>query len=140
MGQRRTRVGAYAVCVRDGRLLLVHQAIAGPGEGEWTLPGGGVDFGESPAAAVVREVHEETGGRAVLAELLGVHANVYGSSDGIQRHGIRLLYAATVTGDLHAVGNESDVVGWYPLDDLPETTTPWARLAAQLADRRPQVN
>lgn len=121
-------------------MLLVHQAAPGPAEGKWTLPGGGVDFGESPAAAVVREVHEETGGTVTTAELLGVHDNVYGSNDGIQRHGIRLLYTATVRGDLRAEGNdEIDAVGWHPLDDLPETTTAWAYLGAFLAAGQPRA-
>jgi len=139
MSPRKTRVGAYAVCVREGSLLLVHQVAPGSAEGTWTLPGGGVDFGESPVAAVTREVREETGGTATTAELLGVHDNVYDSSDGIQRHGIRLLYAATVTGELGADDNgEIDGIGWHPLDDLPETTTAWARLAALLISERAQ--
>ena len=140
MSEKRTRVGAYAVCVREGRLLLVHQSAPGPAQGKWTLPGGGVDFGESPATATVREVEEGTGGTAITAELLGVHDNVYGSDDGIKRHGVRLLYAATVAGDLECQGNdEIDGIEWHPLDDLPSATTEWAQLAACLASGRTQV-
>ncbi|MET1006108.1 MAG: NUDIX domain-containing protein, partial [Propionibacteriaceae bacterium] len=58
MSAQVTRVSAYAVCRRSGQLLLVHQAAPGPAAGLWTLPGGGVEFGESPAAAVRREVRE----------------------------------------------------------------------------------
>ena len=56
-----TYIGAYALC-RDpsGRLLLVRLAH-GLDEGRWTLPGGGVEWGEHPDAAVVRELDEETG-------------------------------------------------------------------------------
>lgn len=52
------RRGAYAVLLRDGRVLLTHQATPIP---EWQLPGGGIDRGESPLAALHREVREETG-------------------------------------------------------------------------------
>lgn len=54
----RDRPGAYAVLLREGRVLLTHQAEPVP---EWQLPGGGIDPGESPVAALHREVAEETG-------------------------------------------------------------------------------
>lgn len=56
----RARPGAYAILPRDGSLLVTYQK--GP-EGEFQLPGGGIDFGESPMAALHREVLEETGWR-----------------------------------------------------------------------------
>ena len=56
-----TYVGAYARCLDPaGRLLLVRMA-RGLDEGRWTLPGGGIEWGEHPDAAVVRELEEETG-------------------------------------------------------------------------------
>ncbi|HEX4190754.1 MAG TPA: NUDIX domain-containing protein [Marmoricola sp.] len=58
---RRQRVAAYAVVVRDDEILLSRLApYLGPEE-QWTLPGGGIDFGEDPRDAVVREAYEETG-------------------------------------------------------------------------------
>jgi 8-oxo-dGTP diphosphatase len=61
MKQRR-RIGVYGVC-RDeqGRVLLVRQAPGTANEGAWQLPGGGVDHGEDPLRALVREFGEETG-------------------------------------------------------------------------------
>ena len=58
---RRQRVAAYAVIVRDGAVLLSRLAPSVSEIEMWTLPGGGIDFGEHPDDAVVREVHEETG-------------------------------------------------------------------------------
>lgn len=52
------RIGAYALLERDGQLLLTIQTDPGP---DLQLPGGGIDPGESPVAALHREVHEETG-------------------------------------------------------------------------------
>lgn len=58
-GQRYTpRPGAYAILIRDGDVLLTHQAEPEP---EVQLPGGGIDPGESPIQALHREVFEETG-------------------------------------------------------------------------------
>src|SRR5262245_42640675 len=54
-----TRLGAYAVVVRDGQVLLaLWNEPDGP---QWTLPGGGVELQEALEEAVVREVREETG-------------------------------------------------------------------------------
>ena len=59
---KRTRVGAYAICLDEtGRILLCRIAPSvAPGE-IWTLPGGGLDFGEPPETAVIRELREESG-------------------------------------------------------------------------------
>ncbi len=61
MGQRVQRVAAYAVVVRDAQVLLSRLAPHVTKAELWTLPGGGLDHGEDPRDAVVREVHEETG-------------------------------------------------------------------------------
>ena len=64
----RRRPGVYAILIRDGRLLLTHQAAPVP---EFQLPGGGIDPGESPLAALHREVFEETGWRIAPIRRLG---------------------------------------------------------------------
>jgi 8-oxo-dGTP diphosphatase len=65
----RRRPGVYAVLLRDGDILLTHQAEPDP---EFQLPGGGIDRGEHPIAALHREVYEETGYRIALDRRLGV--------------------------------------------------------------------
>lgn len=68
-GQRyRLRPGAYAILPAGGQVLLTHQAEPVP---EFQLPGGGIDPGESPLAALHREVFEETGWRIARARRLG---------------------------------------------------------------------
>ena len=64
------RPGVYAVLMRDGDVLLTHQAEPIP---EVQLPGGGIDPGESPVQALHREVLEETGWRISLRRRLGVY-------------------------------------------------------------------
>ncbi|MGR3494517.1 NUDIX hydrolase [Citreimonas sp.] len=68
-GRRWTlRPGVYAILPRDGALLLTHQSEPSP---EYQLPGGGVDPGEHPIAALHREVFEETGWRIGPPRRLG---------------------------------------------------------------------
>jgi 8-oxo-dGTP diphosphatase len=68
-GQRyRHRPGIYAVLLREGEVLLTHQAEPIP---EFQLPGGGIDPGEQPVAALHREVYEETGWTIAIGRRLG---------------------------------------------------------------------
>jgi ADP-ribose pyrophosphatase YjhB (NUDIX family) len=97
---QRTRVAAYAVCRDDeGRVLLCHIAPS-VGVGDvWTLPGGGLDFGEPPEAAVLRELNEETGYVGELEGLIGVSDRVFRDVDGADRlHAIRILYRVRIVG------------------------------------------
>lgn len=64
----RQRTGVYAILPRDGAVLLTHQAEP---LSEFQLPGGGIDAGESPVAALHREVFEETGWRIARPVRLG---------------------------------------------------------------------
>ena len=63
-----TRPRACGALLNDGCILMVRHV--GPDRAYWTLPGGAVDAGETPAEAVVREMHEETGLRAQAVRLL----------------------------------------------------------------------
>ena len=64
------RPGVYAVLLRGRSVLLTHQMAPEP---EFQLPGGGIDPGEGPAAALHREVREETGWRIGRLRRLGVY-------------------------------------------------------------------
>ena len=122
------RVAAYAVVERRGKILLTHWR-RGHLHG-WTLPGGGIESGEDPRDAVVREVLEETGLEARVGKLLGVDSRVMvreevpeGSDPEL--HTIRIVYRATVKeGPLqHEVGGSSDEARWVPLRDLRSLRT-----------------
>lgn len=122
------RLGAYVVVVRDGQMLLTRVSPVGFPPGAWALPGGGVDHGESPAEAAVRELHEETGLVATSPRLIDVHdVHVVSPGRGDQfedYHGVHLLYTAEI--DLSVspyvvdVGGTTDLVEWVDLDRIPE--------------------
>lgn len=66
----RRRPGIYAVILEGDQLLATHQSDPIP---EFQLPGGGIDRGEQPIAALHREVFEETGWRVAIRERLGAY-------------------------------------------------------------------
>ncbi|MFF2506156.1 NUDIX hydrolase [Streptomyces sp. NPDC058067] len=117
------RVAAYAVCVRDGQVLLARW-VAGDGSRRWTLPGGGMDHGEDPYDTVIRELDEETGYAVEPVTLLGVHSvqRRYPRDHGsvADFHGLRLVYEGRVTGGtLRPEENGStDLAAWHTLDDV----------------------
>jgi 8-oxo-dGTP diphosphatase len=125
--QRVTRVSAYGVCVdAAGRILLCRIA---PGytdgyDGWWTLPGGGVDHGEAPRDAALRELTEETGLTGELDTLLDVDSwhSLYTDREGVTRdyHGIRVLYRVTLTGGelRDELEGSTDTCRWFAPDEL----------------------
>ena len=121
-----TRVAAYALCMDpDNRLLLVRVAPGYPAGGMWTLPGGGLTFGEKPADAVLRELTEETGLTGRVDSLAFVDSQTHGPMVEAGRaygpwHGVRITYRVEITGgDLRDEIDEStDAAAWFPLDEV----------------------
>ena len=121
----RIRLAAYAWCEQDGAVPLTRIALNGPGGGLWTLPGGGLDFGEDPLDGVVREVAEETGLNASPGDLLGVRSAVLEPAEtisGDRLHTVGLLYLGRITGGQlrNEEDGSSDQARWIPLDELAE--------------------
>ncbi len=147
-GPRRwQRWGAYAVVVRDDRLLLARLAPRVSPTELWTLPGGGVDHGEDPRDAVVREVREETG----LAVVVGPVARTYSWHqpdrvwDGAvhDAHGVRLVYEGWVAKDAPAprvleVDGSTVDAAWHPVAAVLDGSLPTTALVREaLADHGP---
>ena len=87
----RTRVGAYALCVDEqDRILLARLSAVEVDVGAWTLPGGGINFGEHPDTAVIRELEEETGLVGEIERFAGVFSHVYRQSRAAQ--GLSLIH------------------------------------------------
>jgi 8-oxo-dGTP diphosphatase len=88
-------VGASAVVVRDGAVLLGKRRGA-HGSGTWAFPGGKVDAGEDPAAAVARELEEETGLVATSTSPLAWTNDVFVEES---LHYVTLHFAVVAVGD-----------------------------------------
>jgi len=120
------RVAAYAYVERDESVLLTRNSPLGPSPGRWTLPGGGVDHGESPVDTVRREVGEECGLEAEVGALLTVDDKHFTGTAPTGRnedfHAIRIVYRATVAGAaaprVVETDGTTDAVEWVPIDEV----------------------
>lgn len=120
----RTRLGAYAVTLDlAGRILLCRLSADEVEAGAWTLPGGGVEYGEHPDAAVLREFEEEAGLTGRIDSILGIFSRVYPRSPaagGADMHFIGFLYRVSPTGGelRDEVDGSTDTCAWFAPGDL----------------------
>ena len=144
---RRQRVAAYAVILRDERLLLSRLAPRVTREELWTLPGGGIDHGEHPRDAVVREVYEETGLTAEVSESAHIYSahlpEAWRDGRQVDAHALRIVYDGWVpveSADPRVVEVNGSTVeaAWIPVADVLSGARPVVALVKDaLADHQP---
>jgi 8-oxo-dGTP diphosphatase len=120
--EKRRRIAAYGVATgADGRVLLVRASARSNTPGVWSLPGGGIEHGEDPADAVVREFAEETGLTVRVTGVRGVVADILEMPwRNVALHHDRIVYdVAVVGGSLRGErGGTSDVAAWLGPGEL----------------------
>ena len=108
------RAGAFAVIFDDRRrVLLCHRRDIDA----WNLPGGGVEDGEAPWDAALREVREEVGVEADVVRLTGL----YWKPDTQE---LVFNFECRVRSGTPTTSDEADSVGYFALEDLPPNTAP----------------
>lgn len=121
---RRTRIGSYSLCVDDqGRILLARLSVLEVDVGAWTMPGGGIEFGEHPDVAAVRELEEETGLIGEIEGVAGIFSHVYrqsGFARGGDLHFLGIIYRMRIVGGelRDEIDGTTDMCAWISPTEL----------------------
>lgn len=131
------RLAAYGVLVESGRLLLCRLNLPNEWDGHWTLPGGGLEFGEHPEQGLRREFREETNLQVSARRLLGIDSRIYTEDPNHHHHALRFIYSVSRVGgsltseevgttDLAKFFTRDEVEG-LPVVPLVRTALKWSR-------------
>ncbi|MFY9769471.1 MAG: NUDIX hydrolase [Xanthobacteraceae bacterium] len=133
----RPYLAVSAAIFRDGRVLIVRRARP-PAHGLYTLPGGGVELGETLEQAIIREVREETGLAITPLALVGFREALARDAAGrVERHFVILPFAARWIAGEVALSEELAEAHWRKPDELAglKTTEGLAEIVAAAAER-----
>lgn len=118
--------------VEGDRILLCRLGRHSNDPGLWTLPGGGMEFGEHPEETLVREVREETGLQVEAVKLLKIDSRTFSVAhgDAADGHSLRFFYTVKRTGGSlrDEPKGSTDRARWTPLRDVP--MLPYADIVA----------
>jgi 8-oxo-dGTP diphosphatase len=111
-------VGVGGVVVKDGAVLLVRRGKE-PLRGQWSIPGGTVEWGETLHQALVRELLEETGIKVRPRDLLTVFERLDAGDQGVFRHYVILDYLCDYLEGSVCAGSDAEAAEWAPREALP---------------------
>jgi 8-oxo-dGTP diphosphatase len=106
------------VCLKGDKVLLIKRGTP-PRLGQWSLPGGRIEWGEAVDVAALRELKEETGVEAELTGLLDVVDGVFTSRETGEttRHYVMIDYAARWTGGEPVAGDDAADARFFTRDE-----------------------
>ena len=118
-GYATPKVDVRGAVFHEDKVLLVRERA----DGLWTLPGGWADVNDSPSQAVVREIQEESGYQTRAVKLAAVYDRNRHPHPPTAHHAYKLFFICELVGGTARTSVETDGVGFFGLDELPELST-----------------
>ena len=112
-------VGVGAVVVKDGKALIVKRGHE-PRKGEWSLPGGRVELGETLVDAVRREIREETGLEIEVGPVVELFDRIHRLDGRVRYHFVIVDYLCRCVGGELCAGDDAEDAAWVAADELSE--------------------
>lgn len=114
-------IGLGAIIVDDQRRVLLIRRGSEPLQGQWSLPGGAMELGETLLEGIKREVREETGLEVAVLGLAGVYDRIIADADGKTQYQYVLVdYLCRACGGLLLAGGDAGEVRWVEEKELDE--------------------
>jgi len=138
-------IAGVAAIIFQGHAVLLTKRENPPGKGNWALPGGAVELGESVKGAVVRELQEECGLRVRPEKVLTVFDSITRDEEGrVRFHYVLVEFLCVVIGGVLTTGTDSEESRWVSLtelEDLPmnQGTRSFIRKVASEQSKRPII-
>ena len=127
------RAAVLAVVVRGGEVLLVCRKNP-PNAGAWGFPGGRVEPGEALAAAVVRELREETGVEARFLRVFDAADSIALAPDGgLEHHYVLVAGLCRWVAGEPVAADDAAAAAWFPLEGLEYRPEPLIERVAGMA-------
>jgi len=108
-------IPAAGCLIEQGGSVLLIRRKSPPRAGEWSLPVGFLQFGETAEGAAARAVAEETGLRVEATSLIGSYSDIVDE----QRSHLVLIFRGRILGGAQRAGDDAEEVGWFPENFLP---------------------
>jgi 8-oxo-dGTP diphosphatase len=112
-------VGVGAVVVKDGQALIIKRANE-PYKGQWSIPGGRVELGESLVDAVRREMREETGLQVEVGPVIEVFERIQHHDGRVLYHFVIIDYVCSCTGGDLCAGDDAEDAVWVTSEQLEQ--------------------
>jgi ADP-ribose pyrophosphatase YjhB (NUDIX family) len=115
-GYATPKIDVRGAIFRGSRVLMVRERA----DGKWTIPGGWADVNDSPSAAVLKEVEQESGFTARIGKLAAVYDRSKHNPSPVLFHSWKLFFVCEITGGEARSSYETTAVEFFELDALPE--------------------
>ena len=118
-GYATPKIDVRGAIFRDDRVLMVRERA----DGKWTVPGGWADVNDTPSAAVLKEIEQESGFTARILKLAAVYDRNKQDAPPSLFHSWKVFFICEITGGEARTSYETSAVDFFPLDGLPELST-----------------
>jgi 8-oxo-dGTP diphosphatase len=128
------KAAVHLFLIKNGKILLLRRANTGYEDGNYSVPAGHIDGGESASSAMIREAREEAG-ITLISEHLDVIHVMHRIKDNEER--IDFFFSASQwQGEIvNAEPDRCDDLSWFHLNELPENIIPYVRSALEKSGR-----